>query len=84
MSWKLYDYICKACGNEFEELVTGIDEWVDCKECGLGPCEILPTANLGWSNDPLTKKEMLMRRSKEHTIKEQKSGNMLSPRDIKK
>jgi len=82
MAWKIYDYICRECGLEFEEMVKSADEWVDCKECEKGPCEILPTAKLGWTNDPAIRKEKLMKRSREHTQKEQKAGNMLSPRDI--
>ena len=30
----IYEYICKGCKNEFEELVFKQDEKIDCPECG--------------------------------------------------
>lgn len=55
----------------------------DYEVCGAR-ADYLPSANLGWSNDPSAKKEMLKKRSVEHTAKEQKVGNMMSPKDLPK
>lgn len=81
----LYDFICGACGHEFETLVksNGEDtEFIPCTECELGTAERQIGSTLQWSNNPATKGEMLKKRSFEHTKREQKSGNMLSPRDF--
>lgn len=35
----IYEYICKGCENEFEELVFKQDEKIDCPECGSAKVE---------------------------------------------
>ena len=82
MGWKIFDYRCD-CGNEFESMEKSADDVVNCPECGER-ASYVPSANLGWSNDTATKKEMLKKRSAEHTAKEQKSGNMMSAKDLPK
>lgn len=32
----IFEYVCKGCGEEFEELVFGSDEDVACPACGAG------------------------------------------------
>ena len=34
----MFDYVCSACGAEFEELVRKPDETVSCPECGAAQC----------------------------------------------
>ncbi|WP_272699278.1 FmdB family zinc ribbon protein [Desulfovibrio sp. Fe33] len=40
----IYEYTCKKCGNEFEELVLGADTVVTCPECGSKDTEKLMSA----------------------------------------
>lgn len=44
----LYDYICKSCGEKFEEIVRSTDDKVACQKCG----------ETGISNFILTVKEV--------------------------
>lgn len=91
MGWKLFDYRCPECGYEFESMEKSSEDEVLCPavdEESPNPCgsvvNLLPSANLGWTNDPNTRKEMLKKRSAEHTAKQQKNGNMMSPKDLPK
>jgi len=86
----MFDYRCQECGNDFESMEKTHEDLVECPaltedgtKCGTW-CEVMPNANLGWTNDPNARKEMLMKRSAEHTAKEQKNGNMMSPKDLPK
>jgi putative FmdB family regulatory protein len=40
----IYEYVCKACGNEFEELVFDTEEPVPCPRCGGADTEKLMSA----------------------------------------
>ena len=96
MGWKYFDYRCPDCGHEFESMEKDCKDTVTCtavtREALQGVPEELcgavvdhqPSANLGWTNDHQTKNDMLRKRSAEHTAKEQKNGNMLSPKDLPK
>ena len=35
----IYEYICKDCGNEFEQLVSRSDSEISCSKCGSGNLE---------------------------------------------
>ena len=91
MGWKYFDYRCTGCTQDFESCQwvptipddDFVEEEVHCEDCGEG-AELMPTANLGWANDKEKQTEMLKKRSREHTAKEQKSGNMMSPKDLPK
>jgi putative FmdB family regulatory protein len=83
MGWKYFDFKCPECGHVFESMEKSAGDPVDCTECGAR-AEYLPSANLGWSNDQATRKDMLRKRSEAHTKSEQKKGNMQSPRDLPK
>ncbi len=32
----IYEYVCNACGEEFEQLVFSSDEVIKCRSCGSG------------------------------------------------
>lgn len=92
MGWKIFDYRCTECGEEFESMEQDAEDAVFCpavfcesplEACGA-PAAYLPSANLGWTNDKETQSAMLRKRSAEHTAREQRNGNMLNPRDLKK
>ena len=96
MGWKIFDYRCPDCGHEFESMEKSSEDEVLCVAvktqalqglpevlCGAAAA-LMPTANLGWTNDKEKQNAMLRKRSADHTRKEQKSGNMLSPRDLPK
>ena len=96
MGWLIFDYRCPECGHEFESMEKSAEDEVLCTKvetqalqglpevlCGV-VVDYLPNANMGWSNDKQTRSDMLRKRSAEHTAKEQKSGNMLSPKDLPK
>lgn len=83
MGWKYFDYRCPSCGHEFESMERSSEDPVPCPKCET-IAALIPSANLGWTNDPSTRKEMLKKRSAEHTAKEQKNGNMMSPKDLPK
>jgi putative FmdB family regulatory protein len=40
----IYEYVCKQCGNEFEELVFNDEEPVTCPKCGATDTEKLMSA----------------------------------------
>ncbi|MCF6205318.1 MAG: hypothetical protein L3J47_00295 [Sulfurovum sp.] len=93
MGWKYFDYICE-CGNTFESMEKNSTDEVRCTAvttealqgipevlCGL-VAKYTPSANLGWTNDVGIQREMLKKRSAEHTKREQKNGNMKSVRDL--
>lgn len=40
----IYEYVCKQCGSEFEELVFNDAETVACPECGAADAEKLMSA----------------------------------------
>ena len=40
----IYEYKCRQCGHEFEELVFSPDETPPCPECGSGQVEKLMSA----------------------------------------
>lgn len=95
MGWKIFDYRCE-CGYEFESMEKSAEDEVTCPEvvthalhglpevlCGK-IAALIPSANLGWTNDKEKQNKMLRKRSLDHTRKEQKSGNMLSPKDLPK
>jgi len=75
MGWIVKDFRCNACGHEFEELYKqGEEAEVECPECGvLGECELdgIPTPAIGVYSmaDPAGKKEILKKRSMQHTQK---------------
>ncbi|MBD3218228.1 MAG: zinc ribbon domain-containing protein [candidate division Zixibacteria bacterium] len=35
----IYEYVCKKCGDEFEELIRGSEEAAVCPRCESGDCE---------------------------------------------
>ncbi|HEQ99715.1 MAG TPA: zinc ribbon domain-containing protein [candidate division Zixibacteria bacterium] len=35
----IYEYVCRQCGDEFEELVRASEEEVSCPQCRSGDCE---------------------------------------------
>jgi putative FmdB family regulatory protein len=35
----IYEFVCRKCGREFEELVYGSDDGVECPECGASSVE---------------------------------------------
>lgn len=91
MGWKIFDYRCE-CGHTFESMEKSSEDEVLCTAviceesmvlCGK-VATLMPSANLGWTNDKEKQNDMLRKRSADHTRKEQKSGNMLSPRDLPK
>jgi hypothetical protein len=92
MGWKIFDYRCSECGEEFESMEQDAEDEVWCPvvfcESPLEVCgaraDYLPSANLGWSNNKEAQTEMLKKRSREHTAKEQKNGNMMGPKDLPK
>lgn len=45
---KYFDYICKACGHEFEALVDGYDDKPSCVQCEALNTERLPSAAAGY------------------------------------
>lgn len=40
----IYEYLCKDCGSEFEELVSAVDAAPPCPQCGSGRTEKLMSA----------------------------------------
>jgi putative FmdB family regulatory protein len=50
----IYEYVCKNCGHEFEELVWGAEQ-PPCPSCGRGGAEkqmSVPAAHSGGSSEP--------------------------------
>ncbi len=83
MGWKYFDYKCPECDFAFESMEQDCKDLVNCAECGELAL-IMPSAKLGWANNKETQTNMLKKRSEEHTAKEQKNGNMMSPKDLAK
>ena len=74
MSWKYFDYECNTCG-AFEELVNGDDSEVLCKnDPSHGLCPRVASSPLlsfvGLGDDAARRKESLLKRSREHSMKE--------------
>jgi len=67
------------CPKVVTEALQGLPEVL----CGA-VASLMPSGNLGFTNDKEKTNAMLKKRSEDHTRKEQKSGNMLSPRDLPK
>ena len=84
MGWFYFDFHCEPCDEVFEAMVnSNADDVTEpCQTCGEPAKKVLGCANLGWSNNPQIRSEMLRKRSTEHTKNEQKKGNMLSPKDL--
>lgn len=40
----IYEYVCKDCGNEFEELIFSVDAPAPCPKCGSADTEKLMSA----------------------------------------
>ena len=69
----LYDFECADCENQFEQLVSSSDVSDSiCPACGGPSKRRLSAVNLGFMNDQGRQKEALMKRSKEHTLKQMK------------
>lgn len=82
MGWKVKDFECQDCGHEWEELYKDGEEIV-CPECGSSKVEPLVCApGLGTFTmaDADGKKNILRKRSEEHTkkkaMKEWKDKNL--------
>lgn len=84
MGWFYFDFECESCDMVFEVLVSGNDPEATepCPHCGEPAKKIVGGTSNFWSNDKEKVSEMLRKRSIEHTKREQKKGNMLSPRDL--
>lgn len=67
------DFECADCGNEFEDLVSSSEvQTTICPACGGPSKRLLSAVTLGFMNDPQRKKEALIKRSREHSVKEMK------------
>lgn len=79
---KFRDFWCFSCEEMFEALVRD-EEMPECRNCGSESVEKRISApRIGLYNNPEARSAALKKRSEEHTKREQKKGNMLSPRDF--
>lgn len=71
MGWKVKDFVCQDCGHEWEELYKDGEE-IECPNCGSSDTQAqLSAPGLGTFSmaDSQGRKEMLKKRSEEHTKK---------------
>lgn len=84
MAWRYYDYVCEDCEEAFEAMVQYEDRdrepcpFCDSTEVTRKDCS--PRSNF-MANDPVRRKEALMKRSEKHTAKEQRAGNLPTVHD---
>jgi putative FmdB family regulatory protein len=78
MGWKYYDFACSACGYVFEEMVRDEPEEIPCASCNEPAVRQMSAPLYGQMNDPVKKKESLMKRATSHTAREKSKGNLPS------
>ena len=71
MSWRMRDFLCPFCDNEFESLVADTEETHYCSNCGETAEKIMSAPRIGlYENNPELKAKVLKKRSADHTAKE--------------
>ncbi len=75
LKYKLHDFKCEDCNREWEDLSD--DETSPCSECGVITTKLVQcTGNMGGYSilDDDRKRQMMLTRSAEHTMKELKKN----------
>lgn len=70
MSLRVYDFYCPICEEKFDAIVDKNTVKEVCPDCGEDSEKVFSAPRVGKYNDPTVRREALIKRSHEHSVKE--------------